>query len=76
MDMNMNNNGMAMPRPNMTKEEYEKWQRRVRAMESLLERAKQPPVFPLPENDPDYKKLREIIYRERGLIPSSSPANS
>jgi hypothetical protein len=71
MNMNMNNNGrgLAMPRPNMTQEEYDKWQRRVRAMDALLERAKEPPLFPLPENDPDYKKLREIILRERGLIP-------
>jgi hypothetical protein len=37
-------------------------------MDRLLAMAKEPPDFPLPENDPDYKKLREIIYRERGLI--------
>jgi hypothetical protein len=73
MEMNMNTadswKSAPMPRPNMTKEEYDKWQRRVKAMNALLERAKEPPAFPLPENDPDYKKLREIIYRERGLIP-------
>ncbi|MDR0986394.1 MAG: hypothetical protein LBL98_01695 [Ruminococcus sp.] len=70
MEMNMNNgSGMAMPRPNMTKEEYEKWQMRKQAWENIKERAKEPLLFPLPEDDPYYKKAREIIYRERGLIP-------
>jgi hypothetical protein len=52
----------------MTAEEKRTWEVRKQAWADLRKRAKQPPLFPLPENDPDYKKLREIIYRERGLI--------
>jgi hypothetical protein len=60
---------LSLPRPNMTEVEIDKWLKRVNDMDKLLEMAEEPPDFPLPENDPDYKKLREIIYRERGLIP-------
>jgi hypothetical protein len=60
---------LSLPRPNMTEAEIEKWLKRVNNMDKLLDMAAEPPIFPLPENDPDYKKLREIIYRERGLIP-------
>jgi hypothetical protein len=72
MDMNMNADSWksaAMPRPNMTKEEYDKWQTKKKALAEMLEMAKAPLLFPLPEDDPYYKKAREIIYRERGLIP-------
>jgi hypothetical protein len=72
MDMNVytadSGKKYTLPRVDMTKEENDKWQARKQAWANLRERAKQPPIFPLPENDPDYKKLREIIYRERGLI--------
>jgi hypothetical protein len=69
MDMDTIEKRIIASHPNMTPEEYEKWQRKIKAGRKLEELMKIPPIFKFPDNDPDYKKAREIIYRERGLIP-------
>jgi hypothetical protein len=69
MDMDAIEKRIRDSHPNMTPEEYEKWQRKIKAGRKLEELMKKPLISPLPEDDPYYKKAREIIYRERGLIP-------
>jgi hypothetical protein len=69
MDLRMNENEIRAAYPNMTPDEYAKWWSKKKAWEKLEELRKMPPIFTFPEDDPDYKKAREIIYRERCLIP-------
>ncbi|MDR0943354.1 MAG: hypothetical protein LBM41_02375 [Ruminococcus sp.] len=70
MDMNSGNiEKRSLVRPDLTPDEYANWVKKKKAWEELQELMKIPPIFTFPEDDPDYKKAREIIYRERGLIP-------
>jgi hypothetical protein len=69
MDMDIIEKKISASYPNMTPEEREKWQKKIIAGRRIEELMKKPNLFPLPEDDPYYKKAREIIYRERGLIP-------
>jgi hypothetical protein len=59
-----------IPKPNMTTEEFDKWTKKVEAVEFLFNSPKLPAEYADPNYDPDYKLLREAAFRERGLIPT------